>query len=80
MTADPSPAAAKEGQTRRPPRPVVLLVPVPGNSPIHRLWAGTKLLVVAGVAVLLTFYPGWISIGLLGSLVVAAVWLAHIPR
>jgi energy-coupling factor transport system permease protein len=80
MTADSSPAAAKEGQTRRPPRPVVLLVPVPGNSPIHRLWAGTKLLIVAGVAVLLTFYPGWISIGLLGSLVVAAVWLAHIPR
>lgn len=73
-------SAAAEGSTRRPPRPVVLLVPVPGNSVIHQLWAGTKLLVVTGVAVLLTFYPGWVSIGLLGGLVVAALWLAHIPR
>jgi energy-coupling factor transport system permease protein len=79
MTDTASPAAAK-GRTKRPPRPVVLLVPVPGNSVIHQLWAGTKLLVVMGVAVLLTFYPGWVSIGLLGGLVVAAVWLAHIPR
>src|ERR1700733_6699606 len=79
MTDTASPAAAK-GRTKRPRRPVVLLVPVPGNSVIHQLWAGTKLLVVVGVAVLLTFYPGWVSIGLLGALVVAAVWLAHIPR
>jgi energy-coupling factor transport system permease protein len=80
MTASSPPAAAAKGRTRPPPRPVVLLVPVPGNSVIHQLWAGTKLLVVTGVAVLLTFYPGWISIGLLGGLTVAAVWLAHIPR
>ncbi len=79
MTDTVSPAAAK-GRTRRPRRPVVLLVPVPGDSVIHQLWAGTKLLVVTGVAVLLTFYPGWVSIGLLGGLVVAALWLAHIPR
>ena len=79
MTADSSAAEAK-GRTRRPPRPVVLLVPVPGDSVIHNLWAGTKLLVVIGIAVLLTFYPSWVSIGLLGSLVTAAIWLAHIPR
>ncbi|WP_144209414.1 energy-coupling factor transporter transmembrane component T family protein [Mycobacterium tilburgii] len=79
MTTTPRSAAAKKPD-RRPTRPVVLLVPVPGTSLIHRLWAGTKLLVVVGVAVLLTFYPGWVSIGLLGSLVVAALWLAHIPR
>ncbi|OBA59960.1 hypothetical protein A5647_15930 [Mycobacterium sp. 1100029.7] len=79
-SATSSSAAEAEGRTRRPSRPVVLLVPVPGNSVIHQLWAGTKLLVVVGVAVLLTFYPGWVSIGLLGGLTVAAVWLAHIPR
>ena len=28
---------------------VVLLRPVPGDSVIHRLWAGTKLIVVAGI-------------------------------
>ncbi|CQD17029.1 cobalt transport protein [Mycobacterium lentiflavum] len=78
MTETESPAA--KGQTKRQPRPVVLLVPVPGNTVMHRLWAGTKLLVVVGTAVLLTFYPGWVTIGLLGALTVAAVWLAHIPR
>ncbi|MEE6176852.1 energy-coupling factor transporter transmembrane protein EcfT [Mycobacterium sp. 050134] len=74
-SADPSP-----GRTRRNPRPVVLLVPVPGTSPIHELWAGTKLLAVFGFSVLLTFYPGWVAIGLVAALVFAAARIAHIPR
>jgi energy-coupling factor transport system permease protein len=61
-------------------RPVVLLRPVPGDSVIHRLWAGTKLVVVAGIGVLLTFYPGWVPIGLVGALVLVTAWLAGIPR
>ncbi|HJT91958.1 MAG TPA: CbiQ family ECF transporter T component, partial [Mycobacterium sp.] len=65
---------------RRPRRPVVLLRPVPGTSVIHELWAGTKLIVVAGIGVLLTFYPGWVPIGMVAALVLAAAWLAHIPR
>ncbi|OBI53969.1 energy-coupling factor transporter transmembrane protein EcfT [Mycobacterium sp. E787] len=77
MTTTPAPSRAS---TRRPPRPVVLLVPVPGSSPIHDLWAGTKLLVVFGASVLLTFYPGWVTIGLVAALVLAAAWMAHIPR
>jgi energy-coupling factor transport system permease protein len=66
--------------TRRRPRPVVLLRPVPGGSAVHELWAGTKLLVVFGISVLLTFYPGWVTIGLLAALVLAAARIAHIPR
>jgi energy-coupling factor transporter ATP-binding protein EcfA2 len=66
--------------TRRPRRPVVLLRPVPGGSVIHDLWAGTKLLVAFGVSLLLTLYPGWVTIGLVAALVAAGVWLAHIPR
>lgn len=58
----------------------MLLVPVPGRSTIHDLWAGTKLLVVLGVSVLVTFYPGWVTIGLVAALVLAAVWIAQIPR
>ena len=34
-------------------KPVVLLRPVPGDSVIHRLWAGTKLVVVAGIGVVI---------------------------
>src|ERR1700746_3963851 len=73
-------ASSDEGLTRRPNRAVVLLRPVPGISVIHDLWAGTKLLVVFGISVLLTFYPGWIAIGLVAALVLTAVRLARIPR
>lgn len=73
---EPQPARA----TRRPSRPVVLLVPVPGRSAIHDLWAGTKLLVVFGVSVVLTFYPGWVTIGVSAALVLAAARIARIPR
>jgi energy-coupling factor transport system permease protein len=67
--------------TRRPARkPVVLLRPVPGRTVIHDLWAGTKLLVVAGIGVLLTFYPGWVPITVVAALVLATARLARIPR
>lgn len=58
----------------------MLLVPIPGTSPIHELWAGTKLLVVFGISVLLTFYPGWVTIGLVWAVVAAAARAARIPR
>jgi energy-coupling factor transport system permease protein len=61
-------------------RPVVLLRPVPGTSPIHKLWAGTKLIVVFGISVLLTFYPGWVPIGFIAALMLTAAWMARIPR
>jgi energy-coupling factor transport system permease protein len=66
--------------TARQPRPVVLLRPVPGRTVIHELWAGTKLLAVAAIGVLLTFYPGWVPIVLVGALVLVTAWIAHIPR
>lgn len=61
-------------------RAVVLLRPVPGTSMVHQLWAGTKLIVVFVVSLLLSFYPGWIAIGLMALLVVVALRLARIPR
>ncbi|BBZ43341.1 energy-coupling factor transporter transmembrane component T family protein [Mycobacterium parmense] len=79
MTTASGPAPA-QASTRRQSRPAVLLVPVPGTSMIHDLWAGTKLLVVFGISVLLTFYPGWATIGISAALVLAAARLAHIPR
>ena len=65
---------------RRPPRPVVLLRPVPGRTVIHELWAGTKLLVVAIIGILLTLYPGWVPIALVGAFVLITAKIAHIPR
>jgi energy-coupling factor transport system permease protein len=69
-----APAAARQR------KPVVLLRPAPGDSIIHRLWAGTKLIVVAGIGVLLTFYPGWVPIGLVAALCLTTARLAHVPR
>lgn len=64
---------------RKASRPVVLLRPVPGRSVIHKLWAGTKLLVVAAIGILLTLYPGWVPIALVGALVIVTAWLAQVP-
>lgn len=61
-------------------RPVVLLRPVPGDTVVHRLWAGTKLLTVLGIGILMTFYPGWIPIALVAVLVVVTARLAGVPR
>jgi energy-coupling factor transport system permease protein len=58
----------------------VLLRPVPGRTVVHELWAGTKLLAVAAIGVLLTLYPGWVPIALVGALVLVAAWIARIPR
>ncbi|MFB1297068.1 CbiQ family ECF transporter T component [Mycobacterium sp. pW049] len=65
---------------RKPRRQVVLLRPVPGRTAIHELWAGSKLLIVAGIGVLLTFYPGWVPIGAVALLVLIAARIARIPR
>lgn len=78
MTATSTTATTKPN--RRRSKSVVMLVPVPGRSAIHDLWAGTKLLVVFGVSVLLTFYPEWVTIGLVAALLAAAVRIARIPR
>jgi len=59
---------------------VVLLRPVPGTSVIHELWAGTKLISVFVISLLLAFYPGWFAIGVMAALVVLVIRLAHIPR
>jgi energy-coupling factor transport system permease protein len=73
-------APPDEHSARKSTRSVVLLRPVPGTSAIHELWAGTKLLAVGGISVLLTFSPGWITIGLVAALVLTAVRIARIPR
>ncbi|MGV0835245.1 CbiQ family ECF transporter T component [Mycolicibacterium thermoresistibile] len=66
--------------TQRQRKPLVLLRPVPGRTIVHDLWAGTKLLLVAAIGILLTFYPGWVPISAVAVLIVLAVRLARIPR
>jgi energy-coupling factor transporter transmembrane protein EcfT len=68
-----------ERGSRRRSTELTLLRPVPGNSHVHRLWAGTKLLAVAAISLVLSIRPVWPAIGVMGGFVLASLVLAHIP-
>jgi energy-coupling factor transporter transmembrane protein EcfT len=56
-----------------------LLRYVPTNSPLHRLWAGTKLLALFAFGVALSLRPNWHAEGILAATLVVAVLVARIP-
>ena len=58
----------------------VLLRQVPGDTVIHRLWAGTKLVSVAIIGLTLSLVPSWPVIGVCTALVLTAAVLARVPR
>ena len=66
-------SAARRGGT------ITVLRLVPGDSPVHRLWAGTKLLVAAALAVICSFRPTWPAIGACGAVVVVGLAVGRIP-
>jgi energy-coupling factor transport system permease protein len=68
-----------EQHEHRPAR-VTLLREIKSDTPVHRLWAGTKLLAVAAVSITLSYFPSWASIGLIAVLLAATAALARIPR
>ncbi|HEY3811464.1 MAG TPA: energy-coupling factor transporter transmembrane protein EcfT [Acidimicrobiales bacterium] len=76
-----SPHAQPDGTERehRPAR-ITLLREIKVDSPVHRLWAGTKLVAVAALSIVLSYFPSWGSIGLVTCLLLAGAWIAHIPR
>lgn len=53
---------------------------VPGETPVHRLWAGTKLLAVMALSVVLTVNPVWPALAVVGAVLVGGIALARIPR
>lgn len=70
-----------EERTRsRRPVEMTLLRPIPGATTLHRLWAGTKLLVVVAVALVLGIRPTWPAIGACAALVALGWVVARIPR
>ncbi|MGV9746760.1 energy-coupling factor transporter transmembrane component T family protein [Rhodococcus zopfii] len=66
--------------TRAPRRPLILLRPVPRETPVHRLWAGTKLLAATALAVTAAFVPTWRSLLVLGVVLATTIVVARIPR
>jgi energy-coupling factor transporter transmembrane protein EcfT len=56
-----------------------LLRLVPGDSPVHRLWAGTKIVALAVVAVVATLHPTWTTLAVFAALLASAIALARVP-
>ncbi len=80
-TTAPAGAAATGGRTRRGRRRELhLFRVVPGDSVVHRLWAGTKLVSLLAVAAALSIQPGWPSIAIAAALLIGGAAAAHIPR
>lgn len=53
---------------------------VPGSSPLHRMWAGTKLLGLGVLSIGLLLWPSWRSIGIMSALILVAFLAARLPR
>ncbi len=61
-------------------RPLILLRPVPRITPLHRLWAGTKILAAVALSVTVSFIPSWTALGIMAVVLLAGVLTARIPR
>jgi energy-coupling factor transport system permease protein len=66
------------GRDRKSAR-INLLREIKVDSPVHRLWAGTKLLAVAGMSVTLSYFPSWGCIGVMAVLLLITTQLARVP-
>jgi energy-coupling factor transport system permease protein len=53
---------------------------LPGDTVVHRFWAGTKILAVGGVSLAVSLRPTWRAIAIVGAVVVTALVAARIPR
>jgi energy-coupling factor transport system permease protein len=80
LTAPRRSHQAQEVEHQHRPARITLLREIKTDSPVHRLWAGTKLLAVAAVSITLSYFPSWASIGLIAALLAATAALARIPR
>ena len=65
-------------RARREPELTFLRL-VPGDSFVHRLWAGTKLIAVAELVLTSTFAPTWLTLGVIAALVALALVVGHVP-
>ena len=76
MTAATTPVRerARRGRTE-----LTFLRLVPGDTPVHRLWAGTKLIVAAELALAASVSPSWFTLGVITGLVLIGLLVAGIP-
>ncbi len=78
-------AAPPEDSTRRKTMELHLLRYVPGSSPVHRTWAGTKLVAVTAFGLTLSLKASWaaeavLAVALVGTWLLARIPIGAIPR
>ncbi|HEY3723256.1 MAG TPA: energy-coupling factor transporter transmembrane protein EcfT [Acidimicrobiia bacterium] len=69
---------AVPGTKHREPE-ITFLRLVPGSSPVHRLWAGTKLIVVGIVSLVASLRPTWLTLIALAVVVVGGFVVGRVP-
>ncbi|WP_405488760.1 energy-coupling factor transporter transmembrane component T family protein [Nocardia sp. NBC_00511] len=57
----------------------IILREVPGDSVVHRLWAGTKMIGVFAVSMVLMFIPDWWMLGGTAAFLILVWLLAKLP-
>jgi energy-coupling factor transporter transmembrane protein EcfT len=57
-----------------------LLRLIPGDTAMHRLWAGTKLVGLAILSIAATIHPSWITLAAVAIVIAAGMIVARIPR
>ncbi|MCM6773074.1 energy-coupling factor transporter transmembrane protein EcfT [Nocardia sp. CDC159] len=57
----------------------VLLREVPVDSPVHRLWAGTKMIAAFAISVVLMFLPAWPVLGVMVAFLILIGVVARLP-
>jgi energy-coupling factor transport system permease protein len=78
MLTAPRERADGSQREHRPAR-ITLLREIKGDTAVHRLWAGTKLVAVGALSIVLSYFPSWGSIGLMAALLLGTAALARIP-
>ena len=82
VTLDPpasdSPAPPSSPRRRNPVRTVMRTLP--GTSPAHRLWAGTKIGALLAVAVVPVVNPSWPALGAAALVLAAWAVAGRVPR
>lgn len=69
-------------RSRRPSSPVTdinLFRYVPGNSPIHRLWSGTKVVALVAIGIAVSLNPTWPALGLVVALLAVVMIMSRVP-
>ncbi len=78
MSRPATPARQRPAKSRRDTELTFLRL-VPGDSAVHRLWAGTKLLVAAELALMVSISPTWPMVAVVAGVVALELLVARIP-